>query len=342
MVETINKMIKEANKPPKKGAKEVEKPKFTIKDAEKEIKFNINHHGPDWNGFLANVKSSSIKDKNVILNVINAAETPAKKEQEIRNMIVIYPEIEESLLPPLRRAEIVVNCFEPKKSDEEISKLAMSSPRELDEKELLYAATLTSDNDTKLAIYKSAINTYPNSSKGYLNASSIEIQKGDLNAAKAHLEKAASLDPNNGKVYNNLGIVAAMQGDYATAEKNFTKAQQLGEDVNYNLGIIALQKGEYTKALNLFGNKTCDYNVALTQIVLKNYTAAEKNLSCAPKDARTYYLYAVLGARTSNTTILFENLTKAVQMDSNLKAEAKMDREFIKYFADPTFMSIVK
>lgn len=257
-------------------------------------------------------------------------------------MVVIYPELEEKMLPPLRRAEIVVNCFEPKKADEEIARLAVANPRDLTEEELLYSATLTSDNDTKLQIYKSAINIFPNSYKGYLNAAVIEIEKGDLNSAKAHLEKAASLEPNNGQVQNNLGVVAAMQGDYAKAEGYFNKAKQLGEDVDYNLGVVMINKGEYTKALNLFGNTTCDYNVALAQMLSKNYPAAEKTANCAPKNAQTYYLLAILGARTNNTTNLFGNLTKAVQEDPAYKEEAKIDREFIKYFADPNFISIVK
>ncbi len=330
LFEKISKLIKDKNT------------KLTIKDPKTDIKYNLAHHGPDWNGFLANVQGSDIKDKNIILNVINSAGTPAKKEQEIRNMVVIYPELEEKMLPQLRRAEIVINCFEPKKPDDEITRLAIANPRDLTEKELLYSATLTSDKDTRLQIYKSAINIFPNSYKGYLNAAVIEIEKGDMNTAKAHLEKAASLEPNNGQVQNNLGVVAAMQGDYAKAEGCFNKAKQLGENVDYNLGIVMINKGEYAKALNLFGNTTCDYNVALAQLLSKNYTAAEKTANCAPKNAQTYYLLAIIGARTNNTTNLFGNLTKAVQENPAYKEEAKIDREFIKYFADPNFTSIVK
>ncbi len=316
--------------------------KLTFKDAKTDVQYDLAHHGPDWNGFLANVQNSDLKDKSMVLNVINSASTPAKKEQEIRNMIVIYPEIEEKLLPPLRRAEIVVNCYEPKKTDAEILGLSSSNPRDLDEKELLYAATLTDNQDTKYEIYKTAINLYPDSYKGYVNASSIEIAKGDLNAAKAHLEKAASLEPNNGAIFNDLGVIAAKQNDYTTAEQDFMKAQQLGEDENYNLAIINIHKGDYQKAITLFGNTSCDYNVALANLLNKNYQVAEKNLTCAPKDAQTYYLMAVLGARTDNSSMVFENLTKAVQENPDLKGKASGDLEFIKYFNDPSFKSIVQ
>ncbi len=39
--------------------------------------------------------------------------------------------------------------------------------------------------------------------------------------------------------------------------------------------------------------------------------------------------------------MLFENLGKAIQLNPAYKAEAKIDREFIKYFADPNFTSLV-
>lgn len=315
---------------------------LTIKDADKDVQYNLVHHGPDWNGFLYNVQNSDIKDKNIILNVINSAGTPAKKEQEIRNMIVIYPELEEKMLAKLRRAEIVVNCYEPKKTDAEIGNLAINNPRELNEKELLYAASMSKDPKTRLDIYKSTINIFPDGYKGYANAGAMEIQMGDLNAAKAHLEKAASLNPNSGEVHNNLAVIYALEGDLVKSEEFFTKAGQLGTDVNYNLGIISINKGDYAKAISQFGSTTCDYNVALAYIASKNYSPAEKQLECAPKDAQTHYLYAILGSRTNNTSMLFENLGKAIEMNPAYKAEASIDREFIKYFADPNFTSLVK
>jgi tetratricopeptide (TPR) repeat protein len=325
-----------------KGLIKAKDTKLTIKDAEKDITYNLAHHGPDWNGFITSLQNSDIKEKNSILNVINSAGTTAKKEEEIRNMIKIYPEIEAKLLEPLRRSVIVVNCYEPKKTKEEIISLSTSNPTALDEKELLYAASLQTDKKVQLTIYKSAITQFPSSYKGYANAGAVEIDLNDLKAAKAHLEKAASLNANSGEVHNNLGIVYGLEGDYAKAEEHFTKASQLGTDASYNLGVISIYKGEYSKALSQFGNRTCDYNVALAYIASKNYPPAEKQLNCAPKTAPVHYLTAILGSRTNNTSMLFDNLGKAIQLDPAYKAEAKIDREFIKYFADPNFTSLVK
>ena len=98
----------------KKTIRDKKEVKEKIEAAGKDVNFVLNHHGPDWNGFLENVRASDIKDKDKILNVINSAADEKKKEQEIRNMILIYPQIEENMLPPLRRAEITANAYEKK------------------------------------------------------------------------------------------------------------------------------------------------------------------------------------------------------------------------------------
>ena len=87
----VQEQVKEANK----DNKDKKAVKAMVDAAGKDVTFVLNHHGPDWNGFLKNVQASNIKDKDKILNVINSAATQLKKEQEIRNMILIYPEIEE-------------------------------------------------------------------------------------------------------------------------------------------------------------------------------------------------------------------------------------------------------
>ncbi len=69
---------------------------------------------------------------------------------------------------------------------------------------------------------------------------------------------------------------------------------------------------------------------------------ALKNLKCAPETAMTDYLIAVYGARTKNADMVYEYLGKAVKLDSSLKAKASEDREFIKYYNEEAFKSLVK
>ncbi len=313
-----------------------------FKNPKEDITFNITSYGPDWNGFLKAVKASDIADKNVILNVINSAGDALKKEQEIRNMILIYPEIEEYLLPPLRRAGITVNCYEPKRTDEEIAQLATTYPDSLNIEEILYAATLTDEYGNRLTIYETIIIAYPNNWTAYNNAAAINLSLGNLDEAAVLLDKANNLSPNNAEILNNLGVLACYIGDYSDAEALFKKAQSYGADESYNLGIIEIVNGSYDKALKLFGATKCDYNVALAQMLTEDFTKAEKNLNCAEKDAANYYLLAVIGAHTDNSSMIFDNLIKAVELDASYKIQAKYDREFLNYENDPNFKAIVE
>jgi tetratricopeptide (TPR) repeat protein len=337
MIDEYKSWVKDAEK----GNKDKKDVKTKMDAAGKDVNFVINHHGPDWNGLLANIKASNLKDKDKILNVINSAGDNSKKEQEIRNMVVIYPQLEKELLPPLRRAEISVNAYEKKYTDEELSKLAVSSPDKLKVEELLYAGTLTTNNDTKLTIYENAARLYPDNWKAQNNAGYANIAKGNLDKTATNLQKAQSLNANNGIIENNLGVVAGMKKDYKKAEDQFKKAQTLGENENYNLGVLMIPKGEYGKANNMLSTAKCTYNLGLAQLVSGNTSSAITTLQCAPATPQTAYLLAICGARTANTKMLYDNLTKAV-VDPGLKADAKTDREFFNYANTQDFQNIVK
>lgn len=306
-----------------------------------DVTFNAIGNGPDWNGFMSALQASKMEDKNTMLNVIKSA-APAKKEEEIRNMILIYPELETDILSYLRRAEIAVNCFEPKRTAEEISQLATTDPKQLTVAELLYAATLTEDKDAQAAIYNSAAGLHAGSWVAQNNAAVVAINANDYASAINFLDKANKISPNNPAVINNYGVVYAKQGNWEKAEESFTNAKKLGNNENYNLGVVAIHKGEYAQALQLFGNKKCDFNVALAQALLEKYDEANSNLACAPETCKTNYLQAVVAARQDKAEAVISHLTKAFEINPKLKAKAASDREFIKYFGDEAFMNIVK
>ncbi len=307
-----------------------------------DVNFVLNANGPDWNGFMKAVEQSDIKDKNAILNVINSADA-SKKEEEIRNMILIYPEIERDILPPLRRAIIDVNTFEPKHSDEELAQMSTSdSYTELTVPELLYAATLTDDLNTKKQIYANTMAKEPRCWRAVVNAAAVELQLGNLDEAKTLLEKAVKMNENSAEARNQFGIYHAMSGDYKKAEHCFLKAQELGANEDYNLGIINIYKGDYGKAVSLLQGSKCDYNLGLAQLLNGDTDAAINTLKCAKEDAQTDYLLAIANARSDNKSDMLTYLNKAIKADASYAKKAANDREFLKYAGDADFQAIVK
>lgn len=301
----------------------------------------VSAKGEDFDGFMVKLNASNLPDKQVIANVINAQIAPAERERRIKDMTLIYAEIEK-ILEPLRRAEFVVHSFEPKKTDQEMAGLATSDPSQLDEKELLYAATLHDNMQTKLTIYKSAQRLFPNSYKGFNNAACVNLRLGNLNEAANDLEKANQLAPGNGYVQNNLGVLAAWNNDYENAKTLFDAAKAQGVESNYNLGTLMVSEGQYQAALSSFAGRTCTQNIALAQLMAGNTGAAMSTLECAPESANVEYLKAVVHSRQNNTNRMYESLRKAVQMDPSLKEMAAKDREFIRFFAQSDFQEIVR
>lgn len=298
--------------------------------------------GEDWNGFMSAIENSNIKDKSTILNVVRSQTDITRREQEIRNMTVIYKEIEDQILPSLRRAVINVKCYEFKKSDESIASMAIATPDSLDSKELFYAASLTNDMATKEKIYRNAIRVFPQDWRGYNDLSAVLIFQNKFEEAKTMAEKANTMSPNNANVMNNLGVLSLLNKDFTNAKSYFESAQKLGVSEGYNLGIIKIKEGDYPGAITSFGGKTCDYNVALAQILVANLSSAQQSLECVTnKTAAVNYLLAVVGARSGNTSLMYEKLKLACS-DASLKTQAKEDREFLKYFNAPEFQNIVR
>mgnify|MGYP001163287115 FL=1 len=315
--------------------------KNKIQQLKNDSLFSLLKTAEDWDGFKQLMEKSDIQDKDLILRVLSMYSDPNVREKEIRNISQAFEEIKVKILPELRRSKFVVNAEESGYSDEQLVELSSSNPDTLSLEELLYAANLVLDMNKKAEIYRKASAKYPNDVRSKNNLGYVLIALGQLDEAKTVLEEAKAIEDNNA-VKTNLGAIALLKGDTATAEALLTAAISAGEAPNYNLGILNIIKGKYDIAISYFGN-ACDYNAALAKLLNKNYEAAINTIGCTKEEsAKVYYLKAVLGARTENSDMVFNNLRTAVGMDVNLKAYAAKDVEFIKYFNDETFKSIIQ
>jgi len=321
-------------------AKLVKDKKLTKEEAAK-ITYLKTANGPDWNGFMKAVEKSNLKDKNAIMNVVNAA-TAAKKEEEIRNMILIYPELERDILPPLRRANMQVNTYEPKRSDMQIAEYSISHPDSLKVNELLYAATLTDDLNTKKQIYSNTMKQYPKCWRAVVNAAGVELELGNLDEAKALLDKAAGMNSDSYELQNNYAAYYLKMGDYKTAETYLAKAKSLGADVDYNLGIVYINNGKYAQAVQMLSPSKCDFNLGLAQLLNKQNTAAETTFNCVqPQNAETYYMLAITATHMDDKAKALGYLSQSIKLDDAVKLKASTDREFYKYYNDADFRALV-
>ena len=284
----------------------------------------------DWEGFQQLVAASDIQDKDLILSVLSNVKDPEVREQEIRNLANVFETLADQILPQLRRSHITASVNIIGKSDEEIARLAQTNPSELNVEELLYAATLTDDNNRKAQIYEQVTKLYPNDFRGYNNLGKAQYVNKNYNSALANLNKAAQLAPNSSEVAMNQGLLQLINKDFSAANRSFSNAAGL-EGLGDALGVYYLTQGDNAAAVKAFGSSKTN-NAALAQLLTKDYAAAKNTLGAiANPDATTYYLNAVLGARTNNASMVTSNLSKAIQLDNSLATMALNDLEFANF-----------
>ena len=314
-----------------------------LKKAEVEAEFKTKFTPEDWEGFKEMMEKSNIQDKELILRVLSMYTDPEVREREIKNLSAAFTGVADEILPQLRRSKFTTSIDLIGKSDEEIAALADSDPSKLNPAELLYAATLTTDLNKKLAIYNSFTKVYPQDWRGFNNAGMVLVKQQKYADAKGLFEQAEKLKNNEPIIKNNLGVVALKDGDLVKAETFFGAASGAGDAVNNNLGILSIIKGEYAKAVKYF-NDSDSPNTGLAKILAGDNNGALKSLEgctwegCFMKE----YFKAVVGARTAKENLMYESLETAVKMNPELKKTIATDMEFAKYFEEARFKEIVK
>lgn len=284
----------------------------------------------DWEGFQKLVAASNIQDKDLILSVLNMYPDPEQREREIRNLSSVFDQLADQILPQLRYSRITASVNVIGKSDEQLNKAFDTDPSTLTVEELLYTATLTDDNKRKADIYTAAARLYPNDYRAFNNMGSILYAEGDYDAAMASFKKASRLNPNAPESQMNQGLVALVNDDYRAANTQFGKAAGL-DALNPALGLLYLKQGDVKAAVKAFGSDKSN-NAALAQILAGDYTKAKSTLAAvADPDATTYYLMAILGARTGNEQMLVSNLRQSIKLDPAIATRATNDLEFARY-----------
>lgn len=284
----------------------------------------------DWEGFQRLVAQSDIQDKDLILSVLSMYKDPERREQEIRNLSNVFDQLAEQILPELRYSRITASINVIGKSDNEIKELFATNPSALSVDELLYCATLTDNNGQKMKIYQKAAQLYGDDYRTYNNLGVTQFIAGQYDDAKSSFTRAARIAPAEAEPQLNLGLTSLLKKDYRDARQKFGNAAGL-EEVNEATGTMYLLQGDTNAAVKSFGD-TKSNNAALAQILAKNYSKAKTTLSGINNpDATTYYLTAVLGARTNNESMVKSNLTQAIKLDRSLASKAAKDLEFANF-----------
>lgn len=272
----------------------------------------------NWPGLYMLIEDSNIGNKKQIVSDLKNASNAAARNRVLDSYIAKVPELKNTILPVLRRADFFVFYTVPTTVQEDVQ-LTYFVPQ-LNEK----TPAVTSQTNWQL-----------------LNdLAVVAIENKEYKKAQKLLESAIVLHQ-DATVNNNLGVIHAQMGHKTEAAQYFDKAK-VRKEARYNMGLILMQNGEYAKAIPYL-KEIPNINLAYAQLMNNNNNAAlETFRKIKMNNAVDYYLMAVAAARTKNTKEMAVALSKAIDMQPDLKNWAATDISFYPYKGDAVFMQIMK
>lgn len=311
-----------------------------LKRANVDVPMSAHYTAQDWEGFKTLLEQSDIQDKELILSVLSMYKDPETREREIKNISSVFSQLANEILPQLRRSRLIANIKIIGKSDDEISAMAQSNPGKLSNEELLYAATLTKDPSEQRRIYTQAASLYPNDGRAFNNLGVLAYRQGDYALAKNYFDKAMEIS-RTPEVLLNQGLMELRENNIAQAETYIGQATNVPE-LGEALGLIYLRQGKYAEAAKeLYDIPT--NNGVLAQILNKDYNRANELFKAInTKDATSYYLLALIGARTAQVDTIAQGIKEAVRLDPSKISRFTSDKEFARYMTQGFFQDALR
>ncbi len=276
------------------------------------VNYDVASYGEDWEGFKELVEASNMRDKAMIIQVLNMYSSAAQRDIEIRNMSAVFEELKQNILPELRRTQMLATTDIQGKTDAELIAAANGNIASLNVEETLFAATLFSADADKARIYRSAADRF-NDARAWNNLAIALASQNDWAGAESALARATQVSSNPAMV-NNLALVAMAQGKTAEAERYLPTASTQAK------ALAEVTKGNYAAASRGLEG----YNKAVADVLGGNLSAA-KNALVGDNSAAADYLRGVISAREGDNAAAASSVRAAIAKEPALRAKALAD-----------------
>lgn len=301
----------------------------------------------DWKGFATELSTSNIEDKDAMIAIINNTSiSDEEREAQLRkNHEKSWKKAAESILPKLRKSELIVIGNKPFKTEAELLTY-YGKYEQLSNVELYHLAVITADLKQKEEVLVAYTTKFSDDWRGFNDLALVNMQNNNLNSAKGNLNRANELSANNGTILANLGALSRAEGNLTSARNYYQQAANNGANTYYNLGVYDVKSGNYSSATSNFGKSgVSDFNTALAQLLNGDANGAKTTIDNLSPDVLTwehYYLRAICGARMNNQDVCTTNLAQAVSKNGSVRNMAKEDLEFAKFFKNPLFEAAIR
>lgn len=189
--------------------------------------FKINWHGEDWIGLQKAIESSNIADKEAILEIIRTVSDLDARDIPLKKLSggSTYKTLLDTYYPPLRRNEYTIDYIARAFDVNEAKEVIKTRPQLLSLNEMfLVAQTYPKGSNDFKNVFDVAARLYPNDPIANLNAATVELDGGNIDAALTRLEKFKDMPES----WNNLGVALVHKQKYPEALSYFDKAAAMG------------------------------------------------------------------------------------------------------------------
>lgn len=318
----------------------------------KDIQYDLNNSNlyvqnkgtEDWKGLLKGIEFAHIPQKDRVKSIIeNNSLGSAEKQAQLQNMSESWKIISEDYLPPLRRANMIINTKIAPRTFEERLDLIRAKSIDISASEMIAASEQTSDPTLKAEILESAKRLYPADHRSYNNLAVIDIENGNLQTASRNLDAAAEASPSSPEILHNQALLASLSKDWSKLGIVLKRARASGVNMPEFEALAAVVGGKYDEAINILNPKGSSALLALAQCLNRDYPSASKSLiGLDLTDPHVLYISAVIAARTKKTGSLESNLQSLVSINPQVKSSLLSDPEFALYRQEAFFTNLTK
>lgn len=215
------------------------------------IPIKVEWYGEDWSGLKEAIEaSSSLANKQAILDIINSNESPDTKDQRLKKLSggTVYKELLHTYYPPLRRSDYRIDYVVKAFTVEEGVVVLSTRPQQLSLNEMyLIANTYPAGSDAFNNVFDTAVLMFPEDAVANINAGAVAISKKDYRKAHRFLDKLKD----HPEAWNNMGVLFMQEGNLEAAEAFFIKAKNKGhKDAIVNLEQLVLLRENMEKGVN--------------------------------------------------------------------------------------------
>lgn len=206
-----------------------------------DARFTVEFEPEDWEGLTKRVETSSLADKDKILEIIHADEPKDWDAREWKlKKLPSYQRMLREIYPALRHSDYAVKYTIRNFTVEEAKALIYTDPKQLSLNEMFQVAqTLEPGSEAYREVFEIAVRMYPNDPVSNLNAAMNAIAVGRIDAARRYLTKApASLEKElaeanilllEGKLDESKAKLETLKGNPSIASQVEDNLKQIAE-----------------------------------------------------------------------------------------------------------------